>query len=240
MEIVKKINAKQDLWNQKPVTIAFLGDSVTHGCFECYIRQDENIETFFEYKNAYSTRLQEILHLMYPQVQINIINSGISGDSAPRGFARLERDVLSYHPDLVVVCYGLNDMTAGMAGLPRYRENLMKIFAAVQESGAELIFMTPNMSCTDVSRQLTEQKLIQCGKFISGLQNDGTMDAYMDEARRICAEMGVRLCDHYAIWKKMQESGVYITDMLSNKLNHPLREWHYYMAIKLIETMFEV
>ncbi len=36
MEIIKKIVNKQDFYNYPTPTIAFLGDSVTHGCFECY------------------------------------------------------------------------------------------------------------------------------------------------------------------------------------------------------------
>ena len=38
--------------------------------------------------------------------------------------------------------------------------------------------------------------------------------------------------------EKLIESGVDVTELLSNKLNHPIREIHYYMAMKLIETMF--
>ena len=36
MKIIKKIENKQDFYNYPTPTIAFLGDSVTHGCFECY------------------------------------------------------------------------------------------------------------------------------------------------------------------------------------------------------------
>ena len=51
MKIIDKLNAKQDIYGEKPVTIAFLGDSVTQGCFECYIKEDGKIETVFDYKN---------------------------------------------------------------------------------------------------------------------------------------------------------------------------------------------
>ena len=32
-------------------------------------------------------------------------------------------------------------------------------------------------------------------------------------------------------------AGVDVTELLSNKLNHPIREFHRYMAAKLVETM---
>ena len=144
MRIVEKLNAKQDIYNAKPVTIAFLGDSVTQGCFECYIKEDKNMETFFDYKSAYSTRVREILNLLYPNVQVNIINSGISGDNTENGKTRIERDILPFSPDLVVVSYGLNDACGGLDKLQHYRENLKEIFDKVSSDGAEVIFLTQN------------------------------------------------------------------------------------------------
>lgn len=102
MDITKKLSAKNDMYGQPPVTIAFLGDSVTQGCFDCYIKEDGNVETYFDYSSAYSTRVREILSMLYPRVQVNIINSGISGDNSLGGLRRLERDVLRYAPDLTV------------------------------------------------------------------------------------------------------------------------------------------
>ena len=41
MNIMKLLAAKaNDNWNARPVTIAFLGDSVTQGCFEIYAKND--------------------------------------------------------------------------------------------------------------------------------------------------------------------------------------------------------
>jgi hypothetical protein len=39
------------------------------------------------------------------------------------------------------------------------------------------------------------------------------------------------------VWEKLEQAGVDVTELLANKLNHPIREFHYYMAMKLIETM---
>lgn len=46
MEIIKKIVNKQDFYNYPTPTIAFLGDSVTHGCFECYEKKDETLNKY--------------------------------------------------------------------------------------------------------------------------------------------------------------------------------------------------
>lgn len=45
MKIYDKILAKQeDLRNASAVTIAFLGNSVTQGCFDLYLEKDNGIE----------------------------------------------------------------------------------------------------------------------------------------------------------------------------------------------------
>ncbi|CCY04483.1 lipolytic protein G-D-S-L family [Faecalibacterium sp. CAG:1138] len=93
---------------------------ITQGCFECYYTSETTLETVFDYNSAYSTHVREILNILYPSVQINIINSGISGDNAINGLTRIDRDVLSYHPDLVVVGFALNDSCVGESGLENY------------------------------------------------------------------------------------------------------------------------
>ena len=90
MNIINKLAAKQkDLQGARPITIAFLGDSVTQGCFECYQTGANSLETVFDVKCAYSTHVREILAILYPNVQVNIINSGISGDGTLGGVARI-------------------------------------------------------------------------------------------------------------------------------------------------------
>ena len=240
MKIIEKLNTKQDIYGGKPVTIAFLGDSVTQGCFECYIKEDGKIETVFDYKSAYSTRLREMLNILYPSVQVNIINSGISGDGTENGKTRIERDILPFSPDLVVVSYGLNDACKGLQKLDNYRKNLKEIFEKVSSGGAEVIFLTQNAMNTKKSCHLKgDDALTKTALMTANLQNDGIMKAYMDAAKDEAKKSGVNVCNIYPMWEKMIAGGVDTTELLANKINHPIREIHYYMAMKLLETMFE-
>ena len=160
MEIIKKIvNKGKDRWGYKTPTIAFLGDSVTQGCFEIYNKNDGNIETVFDKKNAYHKYLDDILSLLFPGSPVNIINAGISGDRAPLGAERLERDVLAHNPDLTVVCYGLNDNSWGLEHLNLYTDSLDNIFSRLKEAGSEVIFLTPSMQYTTVSCHLKEDNM---------------------------------------------------------------------------------
>ena len=240
MKIIEKLSAKQDIYGAKPVTIAFLGDSVTQGCFECYIKEDGNIETVFDYKSAYSTRVREMLNLLYPQVQVNIINSGLSGDNAARGLTRLERDILPFSPDLVVVSYGLNDSTLGLEALESYKESIRQIITRLKNAGIEVIFLTQNYMNSKVSCHLKEQALRDCAASIMKTQVSGDLKIYETSAAAVAREAGAAVCDLYPVWEKLAQAGVDTTELLANKINHPIRDFHRYMAIKLIETMFEI
>lgn len=240
MKIIEKLNAKQDMMNNPPVTIAFLGDSVTQGCFECYTNEHGRIDTVFDYPSAFSSRLREMLNILYPKVQVNIINSGISGGATPGGFWRLERDVLTYHPDLVVVSFGLNDCCNDQIPLPVYLEKIRNIVTRLREEDIEVIFLTQNMMNTKLSGLLTDKQLREGAKLNMQRQMDGILTQYMTEGAAVANECGAVICDLHSVWLQLAASGVDTTELLANKINHPIRQFHYYMAIKLIEKMFDI
>lgn len=241
MKIIDKIIKKQtERTGAQSITIVTLGDSVTEGCFECFMYDDGGIGTVFERTSSYSARLQELLAKIYPTVQVNIVNSGVSGASLPDIERTVERDVLAFNPDLVVVSYGLNDCQKGLAGIPEYKTRLTSLFEKILASGAEIIFLTQNSMCTNVSPHIPEPFLKGLAKTFSEIQNTGVLEGYFDGAKEVCKELGVEVCDLYSVWKAMAQSGVNVTELLSNKLNHPIREYHYYIAVKLLEKMLGV
>lgn len=239
MKIMERIREKAaDNMSCSGVTIAFLGDSVTQGCFELY-KKDDNIETVFDRENAYHTYLNRIFSMLYPTVPVNIINAGISGDSAPHGLIRLEKDVLRHHPDLVVVCFGLNDANAGLENLEKYETSLKNIFVGLQDAGIEIIFMTPNMMNAQISVHIHDKVILQIAERTCKIQNSGVMDTYMDAARTLCSKMDIPVCDCYARWRTLYENGVDITELLANKINHPTRQMNWLFAISLLETIMQ-
>jgi len=238
MRIVEKIKEKQaDLYSRKPITFAFLGDSVTQGCFDCYEIQPGKIETDFVAEWAYSEVFKRMLHKLYPSVPFAMINAGISGGSTRGGIYRLDRDVLSYSPDLVVVCFGLNDSGNGMDGIQDYKENLSAIFKKVKESGAECVFMTPNTMNCNVSPKITCECVKKLAEEFIERMESGVMDAYIDAAKETASAFEVPVCDCYALWKKMIADGVNVTELLANKLNHPDKDMHFLFAYELVKTV---
>ena len=240
MKIIEKMVQKaNDNFNYEGVTIAFLGDSVTQGCFDIYRKNNGNIETFFDKRNSYEMRVFDILCTLFPSVTVNIINAGISGDRAPRGLERIDRDVIRHEPDLCIVCYGLNDCGTSDRSIERYVSSLRGIFEKLKTAEIETIFMTPNMMNTEVSPHLAHPDFVPLAEETAKKQNNGHFDAHIDAARALCREMNVTLCDCYAIWKKLSECGVDTTELLSNKINHPTPEMNRLFAYELVRTMFE-
>lgn len=240
MEILKKMAQKaQANAAHEGVTVAFLGDSVTQGCFEIYKKLDGNIETVFDKRHAYSQAFADMLSLLYPSVPVNILNAGISGDNAPGGLKRLERDVLRHEPDLVIVCYGLNDCGETVDAIARYTTALAEIFAKIKAAGCELIFMTPNMMNTGISPFLMQDEdVVAIAETTARKQTGGVFDAHIEAAKALCREMDVPVCDCYALWKQLYANGVETTELLSNRINHPTREMNRIFAYELIKTMF--
>ncbi len=239
MKILEKFKSKaQDNLNAQPVTIAFLGDSVTQGCFELYITPDGNMETVFDKEHAYHRDLDRMLSVLYPTVPVTVINAGISGDRAPHGLERLERDVLRYRPDLTVVCFCLNDCTGGLEALEDYKSALAGIFEKLRAAGSDIIFMTPNMMNTYISKEITHEPILKAARDCHYLQTTGIMDAYLAAARDLCREWDVRVCDCYARWQKLASNGVDTTRLLANRINHPVRELNWLFAVSLLETIF--
>ena len=216
--------------------IAFLGDSVTQGVFEVY-QKDDKMQVVFDSCATYSEKVKKLLAMLYPQAPVSIMNAGVNGSSATEGYERLKRDVLPFNPDLLVVCFGLNDSNGDEDGIEAYRNALRQIFRTAKEAGIETIFMTPNMMNTDSSKVSPGNILEPLAELFAKRQNEGVFDSYMDAARQVCAEEEIVVCDCYAIWKNMYECGVDTTNLLSNGLNHPIREMHDLFAWQLVHTI---
>ncbi len=236
MQIAKKITERQfDQHGKPPVTIAFIGDSVTQGCFECDYTPEAGFFGPCEYVNGFANHLLNFLHLLCPTAQINLINAGIGGDSAPGGLARFDRDVAAFHPDLVVIGFALNDAGHGAAGLESYKAAMSGLVEKTLALGAECIVLTPNSMNDRVSPSLHNEVMQTAAASFMNVD----LDSYVETAKAVAAEHGVPVCDVYAKWKSWRAAGVNVTELLSNKLNHPVRELHHLTAMLLAETIFE-
>ncbi len=208
---------------EKDVTVAFLGDSVTEGCFELIRKENGQIDIVRDPDSAYPSLLKRKLEAEQPGLRVKVVNAGRSGDSSADGLARVAKDVVSASPDLAVVCFGLNDACARQP--EKYAENMNGIFTALQEAKIPVIFMTPNrMNAYVHKEELTE--LLITAEDCSACQNAGEMDALIRRGIETAREHGIPVCDCYAVWNQMEESGIDTSALLCNHINHPSRQLH--------------
>ena len=225
MKVKEKINLDMDgLIEHGPINIVILGDSVTHGAFDF---------GEIDFENCYVRKLAKKLNQKSTYIPVNVINAGIGGITAQRSISRLDSQVLAHNPDLVIVCFGLNDVNLE---LDAYIGALHKIFARIKEYGAEVIFMTPNMLNTYVGEKVPSEH-VEYGKVLADYQNNGRMDLYMQSAVDLASQMGVIVCDVYKEWKKLSKEQD-TTLLLANGLNHPTKEMHDLFADMLFEKIF--
>ncbi len=242
MKIMEKLAARsKDYFGTRPVTIACLGDSVTHGCFEIYKTAQGHIATYCRAEEAYPAQLQRELANLFPFASPVIVNAGVSGDKSYGGLERLERDVLSFRPDLVIVDFGLNDsMNKDIeGGIETYDKSMRAIFEKVLASGAECILLTPNYMNKEISPLITEPMFIDIAKEAAVVQNTGILTRYVETAKKAAEEMGVPVADAYAVWQALDKNGVDTDAHLSNNINHPTKEAHGIFVREIMRKILE-
>lgn len=135
--------------------IVCFGDSVTFGW---------NIP----YPESYPMLLQKKLKESYPEAIV--INSGIGGDTTIGGLVRLQKDVLDYNPDIIIINLGLNDgiliveelynedkaYDAGeekirsMISEEDYKLSYKSIIDIIEDEGTAIIIMSTNQILKEV------------------------------------------------------------------------------------------
>ena len=223
MKVKEKIMlGLEGLTEYGPINIVIFGDSVSHG----FMRDAA------DYENVYWNILKQKLNVFRDYIPVNMICASIGGTSAAASLARMEQQVLKHEPDMVIVCFGLNDVNGS---LERYLNALRIIFERCTQAGAEVIFLTPNMLNTYVAEDTPPQHL-DYAKKTAEMQTSGRMDQYIYAAKQMALDMGVTVCDCYSKWKELSKTQD-TTMLLANRINHPTPEMHRLFADSLYETI---
>lgn len=226
MKILEKLLMDQSgLIENGPITIAAFGDSVTHGA----VGPGE-----INYETVYWNRLRKKINDVRNYVPVNVINAGIGGITAKESLKRMECQVFAHNPDLIIVCFGLNDVNGT---LEDYISSLRTIFEECNNRGIQTIFMTPNMLNTYVADD-TDESLREYAAKTAEMQISGRMDKYMNAACDLANSMGVELCDCYSRWKELGKTED-TTLLLANRINHPTNEMHELFADSLFNLIFK-
>jgi lysophospholipase L1-like esterase len=124
----------------KPMLIVALGDSTTATARD------------------WAPEIQEVYADCLPKalashgISAVVINAGLGDTTTRAAILRLDHDVRRYHPDLVIVQFGINDSWIDVdegQQLPRlsrseFRKNLKTIVRRLKRDGTLVVLMTPN------------------------------------------------------------------------------------------------
>ncbi len=128
--------------------IVCLGDSITQGG---------------EAPGGYVWLVRKYLSTLYPGVEV--INSGISGHKSNDMLARFDRDVLAYHPDMVTISVGVNDVWHGFyeghplgdgpqgVSLKDYRQNVEAMVAKAKAANVRVVVLSTTVIHEDLGNR---------------------------------------------------------------------------------------
>jgi lysophospholipase L1-like esterase len=172
------------------VTIVALGDSITEVTFHTQGRMN------------WVGLLEEALFEEYGKGVCTLINSGICGDSYRNCQSRLERDVLRFEPDLVILALGMNDPQNGRDGLPAFRENVRSVVSRIRESGkSEILIRTPNPIVTVHGTPLPKEQPCPGRPWEP---EERALEEYAAALVLLSDELECSCVDHYTLWKNRE------------------------------------
>lgn len=180
--------------NQKKTKIIFFGDSITQMGVD---------------PGGYITRMQQQVKEKGLDQQYDLIGAGVGGNKVYDLYLRMEEDVLSKNPDVVVIWVGVNDVWHKTSGTGTDADKFEKFYVAVikklQDKNIKVIVTTPAVigERTDYTNQ-----------------QDGDLNYYSGIIKKIAKEYNTGLVDLRKDFREYdlknnpenKESGILTTD----------------------------
>ncbi len=177
---------RRDLQAGADVTIVAFGDSITAG---------------FAVRRGFPSYWKQMLAEKYPEASIEMINSGISGDTSMDGLARLDYSVLSYEPDLITINFGINDCVLGL-GLEEFEANFVEMVRRIRSGpGSEILLLSSEpLETPPYDRMVLD---------------------YYQAVQRVAKQMDVGFVNVFAAWMKVVNAGTPLSGLILSGLDHP-------------------
>jgi len=145
VKTLKKLNSGEE------VIIAAFGDSLTYGWMT---------------ERGYLDYLKSMLKKKFPGSSFRLINRGVPGDTAKDGLRRIDNDVISIKPDLVLIQFALNDAYTGFT-TGEFRENIDSLISKIRETTSSEIALLTSVPLLDPYENKTAlefyRKIIESG-----------------------------------------------------------------------------
>ncbi len=132
----------------KNAKLVLMGDSIT----DMGRAQPVGEGLFDPFGRGYAAQTEAFLNARYPELNLYIINVGVSGNTSRDMVSRWQRDVIDLKPDWLSVMIGINDVWRQF-DLPHmqqthvypdeYEQNLKSVIGQTRQTVRGLIMMTP-------------------------------------------------------------------------------------------------
>ena len=190
---------RRDIESGADATIVCFGDSITAG---------------YAVRRGFPSFLLESLRQRFPDSKIEMINSGISGDTSQDGLSRLDWAVLSYEPDLVTINFGINDCVLGLS-LEEFEMNLVEMVRRIRAGPDSEILL---LSSQPLESPPYDQRVLD----------------YYQTVERVAKEMNVGFVDVYGAWMMRVRAGMPLDSLILPGLDHPNEAGYKIIAEELI------
>lgn len=159
--------------------IVFFGDSIT----DC----DRDRSDDSSLGNGYVKVLADKLRPIYPDMDISLINKGVSGNEVCDLLARVQRDVIDLKPDAVVMMIGINNTIHQFKygkelNFRQFEKDLIKLITMLKEVGIVVIFLEPFLLPAPDKKRMRN-----------------VFNKELEIIRRVCLEM----CDEFVAYDEM-------------------------------------
>ncbi len=188
-----------------PVRIVCFGDSITGVYYHTGSQR------------AWCDMLGIALKRAYPAAQIEMINAGISGHTTVNALARIDKDVVAKRPHLVVVMFGMNDITRVKPDV--FEKNTATIVRKCQAAGAAVVLCTPNSVIENPSRP-----------------NAGLKDLAR-RVQRVAKDVQLPLVDVFEQWQAIRDKDEIGWALLMSDTIHPNMNGHKRFAQMITKTV---
>lgn len=203
-------------------TVLFTGDSITdHG------RRDNA----YPLGNGYVRMIADLINARYPDHNLKIINTGISGNTVRDLFNRWTDDVIRHQPDWLSIMIGINDVhrwlmnVQGQSVTPEeYAEIYPKILERVKkETKAKLVIVEPFYISIDEAP----------GTWRSRMQSELTK--YRKTAEKLAKQHKAPFVRMHAMFQRQLRN--HPADKFCPEPVHPNATGHLHMAHEWLKTM---
>jgi len=194
----------------------------------------------------FADHLREALQESNPDAKV--INAGVPGNTTTMARERFQSDVLSHKPDLVIICFGINDSTCDVwkdppvrtprVSLAVYLENMEHFVGSIRKNGGEVLLMTTQPLCwTPHMRELYGSAPYD------PTRTDGfnvILRTYTEALREFAKKWDIGLVDVFSAFEKFARTpGNQLSQLLPDGM-HPNSSGHKIIANLLLPKVMDI